>query len=133
MTRRPPRYTLFPYATLFRSGSEPSRFPPRLRLAKERNSVRPIVLPSIDRKSTRLNSSHRCTSYAVFCVEKERRAPDHSPAPTAAPWPPAAAPAPCPGPPAARRPCLSSFSFFFLNTPGTPDLTLFPHPPVSGT
>src|SRR5437879_8088781 len=70
MIRRPPRSTLFPYTTLFRSaeatamdinglvasyqtfyGGDPNR---------------------IDRKSTRLNSSHRCISYAVFCLKKKK-------------------------------------------------------------
>src|SRR5437762_13227916 len=72
MIRRPPRSTLFPYTTLFRScfvfGS------PRLECAS-----RPVAdrLDSTrgtrpDRKSTRLNSSHRCISYAVFCLKKKK-------------------------------------------------------------
>src|SRR6476660_10401487 len=66
MIRRPPRSTLFPYTTLFRStasrgwaraGSSPSSRPPRT--------------PG-DRKSTRLNSSHQIISYAVFCLKKKK-------------------------------------------------------------
>src|ERR1017187_7076824 len=65
MIRRPPRSTLFPYTTLFRSiGDRPSCRPSGAR--GERADVR--VGP--DRKSTRLNSSHRCISYAVFCLKK---------------------------------------------------------------
>src|SRR5437762_14155196 len=66
--RRPPRSTLFPYTTLFRS---------RRRLA-ERTPLRHAdargVPPPRDRKSTRLNSSHRCISYAVFCLKKKNHA-----------------------------------------------------------
>src|SRR6266705_3208347 len=68
MKRRPPRSTLFPYTTLFRSREGPPsrrgsrrsrRFPPRRRQ------------PARDRKSTRLNSSHRTSSHAVFCLKKK--------------------------------------------------------------
>src|ERR1035438_1082837 len=67
MIRRPPRSTLFPYTTLFRS----------LR-AQESNGIRSTCpcsggATSLDRKSTRLNSSHLGISYAVFCLEKKRR------------------------------------------------------------
>src|SRR6267142_5370319 len=63
MIRRPPRSTLFPYTTLFRSrGAHPSPWPPRRR---DRPSPR-------DRKSTRLNSSHMSISYAVFCLKKKK-------------------------------------------------------------
>src|SRR5256885_12301072 len=82
MIRRPPRSTLFPYTTLFRS---PARTQSRTELAPERvvdqvdrNAVvlrevrggfaRAIAL---DRKSTRLNSSHLVISYAVFCLKKK--------------------------------------------------------------
>src|SRR6266496_6198630 len=65
MIRRPPRSTLFPYTTLFRSG------PARLRFA------RPLRPPrrawTRDRKSTRLNSSHVEISYAVFCLKKKKK------------------------------------------------------------
>src|SRR5688572_32354358 len=80
MIRRPPRSTLFPYTTLFRSVM------PRLFMAVRRESRYPISeileqtpdIPStcqriseIDRKSTRLNSSHSQTSYAVSCLKKK--------------------------------------------------------------
>src|SRR5437763_9873651 len=65
MTRRPPRSTLFPYTTLFRSPSAPA--PSRRRCSWTGCSRSPR-----DRKSTRLNSSHRCISYAVFCLKKKK-------------------------------------------------------------
>src|SRR5580765_8872256 len=65
MIRRPPRSTLFPYTTLFRSGG--SRVVPHRRLGgRDLPAVRP------DRKSTRLNSSHPSISYAVFCLKKKK-------------------------------------------------------------
>src|SRR3712207_8280610 len=88
MIRRPPRSTLFPYTTLFRS----DRLPPGVGEIVEMLEVQPImanceveeaeqsllaihiahVLPFIaDRKSTRLNSSHANISYAVFCLKKK--------------------------------------------------------------
>src|ERR1039458_4126521 len=65
MIRRPPRSTLFPYTTLFRSGSgsKGSTFPNQSDVS-DRNAGR-------DRKSTRLNSSHLGISYAVFCLQKK--------------------------------------------------------------
>src|SRR3712207_7353968 len=80
MIRRPPRSTLFPYTTLFRSrGVRPLRGPRRhrraarlpdpLRLRPRRLDER---LPRGDRKSTRLNSSHANISYAVFCLKKKK-------------------------------------------------------------
>src|SRR5206468_5054560 len=71
MIRRPPRSTLFPYTTLFRSDSY------RAELCSSRNSVgcklfRPPSSISPDRKSTRLNSSHDQISYAVFCLKKKK-------------------------------------------------------------
>src|SRR6266850_6832109 len=63
MIRRPPRSTLFPYTTLFRSVPAPWRRHPRRR----HNS------PWTDRKSTRLNSSHLVISYAVFCLKKKKK------------------------------------------------------------
>src|SRR5436190_14521776 len=76
MIRRPPRSTLFPYTTLFRSGRRGHRYrrqgrpsrprrpdPPRTRLRRQRR----------DRKSTRLNSSHTVISYAVFCLKKKKK------------------------------------------------------------
>src|SRR5476649_315979 len=66
MIRRPPRSTLFPYTTLFRSLREHT---PLLR----RVPLRPEALrQGQDRKSTRLNSSHTVISYAVFCLKKKK-------------------------------------------------------------
>src|SRR5262245_62897498 len=85
MLRRPPRATLFPYTTLFRSTSRSRR--------NDGSSSLPVLLPSppgergasgaattgthreileVDRKSTRLNSSHLGISYAVFCLKKKK-------------------------------------------------------------
>src|SRR5256885_9278977 len=91
MIRRPPRSTLFPYTTLFRSGSQPAivvnlvatranaQAPapagrqlwlhPDLTGLAPANSYRMEV---VDRKSTRLNSSHLVISYAVFCLKKKK-------------------------------------------------------------
>src|SRR5437762_8109682 len=72
MIQRPPRSTLFPYTTLFRS------------LVLDPGPVVPLRQPEVegflgergeDRKSTRLNSSHRCISYAVFCLKKKNITP----------------------------------------------------------
>src|SRR5882757_10216613 len=65
MIRRPPRSTLFPYTTLFRSDNAP-RWPRRHRT---RDRARGLS----DRKSTRLNSSHANISYAVFCLKKKKK------------------------------------------------------------
>src|SRR6266705_6263423 len=64
MIRRPPRSTLFPYTTLFRS----REMGPYLR----RSPACWASVRSRDRKSTRLNSSHRTISYAVFCLKKKK-------------------------------------------------------------
>src|ERR1039457_7316213 len=64
MIRRPPRSTLFPYTTLFRSVR---RRLPRIHACAKRSAVRGT---DGDRKSTRLNSSHLVISYAVFCLKK---------------------------------------------------------------
>src|SRR2546429_4458864 len=71
MIRRPPRSTLFPYTTLFRSASF-SRA--RITLTARRRVTFPrlTMKPAKDRKSTRLNSSHGYISYAVFCLKKKR-------------------------------------------------------------
>src|SRR2546427_8284250 len=70
MIRRPPRSTLFPYTTLFRS--EPRE--PRLRPRGQRfPRPRRLGKPAGDRKSTRLNSSHSQISYAVFCLKKKKK------------------------------------------------------------
>src|SRR5439155_3499128 len=68
MIRRPPRSTLFPYTTLFRSRAGPS-LPRRPRPQRQL----PPVAADGDRKSTRLNSSHVAISYAVFCLKKKKR------------------------------------------------------------
>src|SRR3712207_8785580 len=96
MIRRPPRSTLFPYTTLFRSATSapPARL---LRQASRRGSdepghqrrgySEPAALPGRnaaprlflqDRKSTRLNSSHANISYAVFCLKKKQETPTTS-------------------------------------------------------
>src|SRR5207244_11884494 len=88
----PPRSTLFPYTTLFRSGRDgrrpravPGRHPPRA-AARDRVPRARGALPGLpaagrgprrpaglDRKSTRLNSSHQIISYAVFCLKKKNK------------------------------------------------------------
>src|SRR2546422_8279640 len=71
MIRRPPRSTLFPYTTLFRSVPQERqdyRPEPRSRTAAELAG-----LLAADRKSTRLNSSHGYISYAVFCLKKKKK------------------------------------------------------------
>src|SRR2546428_8970185 len=74
MIRRPPRSTLFPYTTLFRSQGS-GRGPGG---AARPGLGRPVRYPGRrgerDRKSTRLNSSHDQISYAVFCLKKKKRA-----------------------------------------------------------
>src|SRR3989442_8247436 len=86
MIRRPPRSTLFPYTTLFRS-RHPRRGRLRLLRLQRRGLRLALQLPperrelKPDRKSTRLNSSHVRISYAVFCLKKkklnERTTPTH--------------------------------------------------------
>src|SRR3712207_8531948 len=97
MIRRPPRSTLFPYTTLFRSSPRgahsalhildvPGRGDARARARAARrggarlvpdaeHDLRPVPL---DRKSTRLNSSHANISYAVFCLKKKKNQPSKS-------------------------------------------------------
>src|SRR2546429_2914132 len=79
MIRRPPRSTLFPYTTLFRSGPLPVAYVPFWQdetLLEARMCIRvagdPAAALPIDRKSTRLNSSHGYISYAVFCLKKKK-------------------------------------------------------------
>src|SRR2546428_7659622 len=83
MIRRPPRSTLFPYTTLFRSrehGQSPAGSVPGATLPKRRHERghhqgaerRVPRLGGEDRKSTRLNSSHDQISYAVFCLKKKK-------------------------------------------------------------
>src|SRR2546426_3623083 len=100
MIRRPPRSTLFPYTTLFRSphedphdpevpiacrlkSAEQRRQPGQLRrlVNREAGEHRERAQPDQDRKSTRLNSSHLVISYAVFCLKKKKTAPAPSPLP----------------------------------------------------
>src|SRR3712207_7987818 len=96
MIRRPPRSTLFPYTTLFRSGLPAGSY--KLKFAQSNNgaldqwfnnatsfgaatavtvatsqSVTGINATLVDRKSTRLNSSHANISYAVFCLKKKKK------------------------------------------------------------
>src|SRR3712207_8615032 len=90
MIRRPPRSTLFPYTTLFRSArphnyrvGESLREEPELRWEKvskngflaesRRTTLGKSPYPVRDRKSTRLNSSHANISYAVFCLKKKKK------------------------------------------------------------
>src|SRR5476649_1834511 len=67
MIRRPPRPTLFPYTTLFRSSAPPS--PGTANSTSSSAHASPVSIT--DRKSTRLNSSHTVSSYAVFCLKKK--------------------------------------------------------------
>src|SRR5258708_29185606 len=91
MIRRPPRSTLFPYTTLFRSrrqgGDVSDHLPDRIRRRTKRDALDPSQRSGLgdlvgrerralstcesDRKSTRLNSSHQIISYAVFCLKKK--------------------------------------------------------------
>src|SRR2546429_6695651 len=90
MIRRPPRSTLFPYTTLFRSACDLGAQRGRILVAEVPRVGRREVSPRLvhgpertrvvtdlgqDRKSTRLNSSHGYISYAVFCLKKKKR--DH--------------------------------------------------------
>src|SRR5258708_18213086 len=85
MIRRPPRSTLFPYTTLFRShpngGNEPLGVPTSVLRVYVRlwGTVHPEFRG--DRKSTRLNSSHQIISYAVFCLKKKKKQSQYSPLP----------------------------------------------------
>src|SRR2546427_8792261 len=77
MIRRPPRSTLFPYTTLFRSSRLGSALVPVVRRLDNRTpeSIWIVMVRDgrpIDRKSTRLNSSHSQISYAVFCLKKKK-------------------------------------------------------------
>src|SRR2546422_3216290 len=98
MIRRPPRSTLFPYTTLFRSKATLTAFARRFFTTDTRVRFRPSFFPftepsagmdvqcqickgagCADRKSTRLNSSHGYISYAVFCLKKKKNhRPQHS-------------------------------------------------------
>src|SRR5260221_10908340 len=88
MIRRPPRSTLFPYTTLFRSHDEGKTYSGRTEIrqwnemtnAKYKTKYEPLEVTTngdkvtlTDRKSTRLNSSHTVISYAVFCLKKKKK------------------------------------------------------------
>src|SRR2546422_4779062 len=73
MIRRPPRSTLFPYTTLFRSGISFA-----LSVCHEELRSWRLLAGALDRKSTRLNSSHGYISYAVFCLKKKKLETGHS-------------------------------------------------------
>src|SRR2546427_13141563 len=83
MIRRPPRSTLFPYTTLFRSEiAGPGFLNIRLKPAAKQQIIREVLEQAekygwLDRKSTRLNSSHSQISYAVFCLKKKKK-PSHA-------------------------------------------------------
>src|SRR3712207_8831710 len=83
MIRRPPRSTLFPYTTLFRSSQPASCRSVSACETSARVSPIPrirldfVTNPVSDRKSTRLNSSHANISYAVFCLKKKHQQPTH--------------------------------------------------------
>src|SRR2546430_9736807 len=85
MIRRPPRSTLFPYTTLFRSRKRETKNNQESRKTGSSVTLHPFVfcysasspsrtscVPVLDRKSTRLNSSHSQISYAVFCLKKKK-------------------------------------------------------------
>src|SRR5438132_3675133 len=82
MIRRPPSSTLFPYTTLFRSRRRSlaaATAPTGTDLARQRAELEPLCQIGtskrfeLDRKSTRLNSSHTVISYAVFCLKKKNK------------------------------------------------------------
>src|SRR5437588_264141 len=77
MLRRPPRSTLFPYTTLFRSSGavgHVAHVQSDGRCPASQKIERAVDLPGrVDRKSTRLNSSHTVISYAVFCLKKKKK------------------------------------------------------------
>src|SRR3712207_7731540 len=83
MIRRPPRSTLFPYTTLFRSNLQPGLYDVTVNASGFAASTRRVQVTvgsqvsvetqlAVDRKSTRLNSSHANISYAVFCLKKKK-------------------------------------------------------------
>src|SRR2546430_3165191 len=99
MIRRPPRSTLFPYTTLFRSVG--CMAGTSLAMAPGMVVAQRATLVDLDRKSTRLNSSHSQISYAVFCLKKKKPPPPPPPTPHPPPHPPAPPPPPPPPHPAA--------------------------------
>src|SRR5438874_6860518 len=87
MLRRPPRSTLFPYTTLFRSKGIPTSTGTRGTVACAGNGTLYVSFGGdggssgnggLDRKSTRLNSSHVEISYAVFCLKKKKKKIEHN-------------------------------------------------------
>src|SRR6266508_3902314 len=122
MIRRPPRSTLFPYTTLFRSTGSPSSSTPSGCFWWR--PTRPV-----DRKSTRLNSSHVAISYAVFCLKKKKiqinpsYATEHNHSPM---WADHQHVQPLMCFPLALDVCLFLF-FFFLMIRRPPRSTLFPY------
>src|SRR5258708_19423506 len=93
MIRRPPRSTLFPYTTLFRSGTH-FQCDCRVRLSPQfSGAITRHGAYTQDRKSTRLNSSHQIISYAVFCLKKKKTLQSSSPdyEPTQTPYHPSPA------------------------------------------
>src|SRR5256885_11302009 len=84
MIRRPPRSTLFPYTTLFRSESQrPGAITRDQQYGREechtdQDEQQQRSQRNLDRKSTRLNSSHLVISYAVFCLKKKNNLPQQS-------------------------------------------------------
>src|SRR3712207_8428380 len=89
MIRRPPRSTLFPYTTLFRSAFKKSNILNEVVVARDGVEAldylfgtgaydgRDLRVQPQDRKSTRLNSSHANISYAVFCLKKKKKSINH--------------------------------------------------------
>src|SRR2546430_11634611 len=89
MIRRPPRSTLFPYTTLFRSPTDDNHGTPETgnphkcctdylcHSVEEQWPSHPVITDCADRKSTRLNSSHSQISYAVFCLKKKKTQMPH--------------------------------------------------------
>src|SRR5258708_26608576 len=90
MIRRPPRSTLFPYTTLFRSGLQPLSAAQKTKVPAQAEVIYAQGMQALqqgdllaaqtafqkvlrDRKSTRLNSSHQIISYAVFCLKKKKK------------------------------------------------------------
>src|SRR2546430_12138345 len=96
MIRRPPRSTLFPYTTLFRSQAPFPRPESESRLPSVRGGggewCNLVGSATKDRKSTRLNSSHSQISYAVFCLKKKNTHQLHTPCSSSAPLRPTAPP-----------------------------------------
>src|SRR5687768_17802546 len=92
MIRRPPRSTLFPYTTLFRSGKPQTRADAN-RFGGEEGLEDALEMrfgdpPTGDRKSTRLNSSHGYISYAVFCLKKKKKSARTTPGASSSATPP---------------------------------------------